>query len=263
MTLRAYPRLLTAALLATSLLAAVCSTAHAGIVIVGTRVIYRGSEPETVVKLNNQGDMPGLAQVWLDRGDPNAPPATVDVPFTVMPPVSRIDPGKAQTLRILYTGETLPTDKESVFWLNVLEVPPKAARKPGEENALTLAFRTRIKLFYRPVSLQGDPAQAPSQLSWRLVQAGSQPVLEVSNPTPYHVTIAELVLRTGDRQSRFDAGEMVPPGESRRLSLKGEAGGSGGTGGTGGAAVEYHVVNDFGARVTLQGKLQPALTASR
>jgi P pilus assembly chaperone PapD len=31
----------------------------------------------------------------------------MDVPFTVTPPISRIDPPRSQTLRIVYTGEAL------------------------------------------------------------------------------------------------------------------------------------------------------------
>lgn len=39
-------------------------------------------------------------------------------------PVSRIDAKRGQTIKLMYTGSTvLPSDKESVFWFNVLEVP--------------------------------------------------------------------------------------------------------------------------------------------
>lgn len=37
----------------------------------------------------------------------------------------------------------LPVDRESVFWLNVKEIPKKSA----EENVLQIAVRSRIKLF--------------------------------------------------------------------------------------------------------------------
>lgn len=265
MKTRALHRLLQAALLG---LAAACSAAHAGIIIIGTRVIYSGADTEAVVKLNNQGELPGLAQVWLDRGDPKAPPATVDVPFTVMPPVARLDPGRSQTLRILYTGEALPEDKESVFWLNMLEVPPKPARGSVEGSALMLAFRTRIKLFYRPTGLQGDPAKAPEQVTWRLLQENGKVALEASNPTPYHVTVADAMVKAGERQLTTATSEMIPPGESRRLPLLGDAAGAAANGG---ATVEYHAINDYGASVALQGKVQearpgtsqPALNASR
>ncbi len=57
----------------------------------------------------------------------------------------------------MYTASSvLPKDRESVFWFNVLEVPPKPdAATVANQSLLQLAFRTRIKLFYRPEALKG------------------------------------------------------------------------------------------------------------
>ncbi|PJI52023.1 molecular chaperone EcpD, partial [Methylobacterium radiotolerans] len=60
----------------------------------------------------------------------------------------------------MHTGEPMPQDKESVFWLNVLEIPPK---DKANQNLLQMAFRSRIKLFYRPAGLKGKAEDAPSQ----------------------------------------------------------------------------------------------------
>ncbi|WP_251677901.1 fimbria/pilus periplasmic chaperone [Escherichia coli] len=62
------------------------------------------------------------------------------------PPINRVDPGKGQTLRVTFTDLPLPTDRESVFWLNVLEIPTRYEPK-SNDNYLQVAFRTRIKLF--------------------------------------------------------------------------------------------------------------------
>ena len=37
-----------------------------------------------------------------------------------------------------------------------METPPRSS-----ENALTLQFRTRVKLFFRPTGLSGDAGDAP------------------------------------------------------------------------------------------------------
>ncbi|RDL19866.1 pili/flagellar assembly PapD-like chaperone [Serratia fonticola] len=73
--------------------------------------------------------------------------------------MNRVETGKGQTLRISYAGGALPMDKESVFWLNVLEVPAKSQATTGE-NRLQMAFRPRIKLFFRPKGLDGNPNDA-------------------------------------------------------------------------------------------------------
>lgn len=121
----------------------------ADIVISGTRVIYKSDQKSVSVRLENKGNSHLLVQSWLDTGDDNAEPGSINVPFTATPPVSRIDAKRGQTIKLMYTGSTvLPSDKESVFWFNVLEVPPKPdASKVENQSLLQLAFRTRIKLF--------------------------------------------------------------------------------------------------------------------
>jgi P pilus assembly chaperone PapD len=214
--------------------------AQASVVIAGTRVIYDAKDTEVTVKLTNNGKLPTLTQIWLDKGDPKAAPSAIDVPFTITPPIARIDPGKGQTLRILYTGEALPKDRESVFWLNVLDVPPKPPADEADINRLQMAFRTRIKLFYRPEGLKGRVEDAPGQLSWRVIQAGGHTALEAHNPTPYYVSFRALELVGGGKTATFEDGGMVDPGETRSFPLAGDVyqGAD--------AKVRYHVINDYG-----------------
>ncbi|WP_180821372.1 fimbria/pilus periplasmic chaperone, partial [Vibrio parahaemolyticus] len=43
----------------------------------------------------------------------------------------------------------LPQDRESVYYFNLREIPPRSK----EANVLQIALQTRIKLFYRPKAL--------------------------------------------------------------------------------------------------------------
>jgi len=113
---------------------------------------FPSNEREVSVKLSNEGEAPGLVQAWVDNGDIDSSPESAKAPFVLTPPVFRVDPKKGQTMRLLYTREPLPDDRESVFWLNLLEVPPKP-QDAEDSNFLQMAFRTRIKIFYRPVAL--------------------------------------------------------------------------------------------------------------
>lgn len=235
---QAFKSLLTTGVLAFGIAGAM--QAHASVVIAGTRVIYNAKDAEQTIKLTNEGKSPALTQVWLDRGDPKASPSTIQVPFTVTPPVTRVDPGKGQTLRILYTGEPLPKDRESVFWLNVLEVPPKPAADEAGANRLQMAFRSRIKLFFRPAGLKGTQDEAPAQISWRVVQSGNRPLLEAHNPTPYYVSFASLELSGGGKKATFDDGGMVGPGETQTFLLTGEVARGAD------ARVRYQAINDYG-----------------
>ncbi len=248
MTSRAIRAVFAAGLLAMSMAGAL--PAQASVVIAGTRVIYNAQEREVTVKLTNEGKSPALTQVWLDKGDPKAAPSSINVPFTVTPPVTRIDPSKGQTLRILYTGEPLPQDKESVFWLNVLEIPPKPGAEDADVNKLQLAFRSRIKLFFRPKGLPGNAQEAPAQVRWRLVQAGKQFKLEASNPTPYHVSFASFEVTGGGKTAKFDDGDMVGPGETRQFTLSGDVSPNAEL------KVRYQAINDYGGSVA--GESTPA-----
>jgi len=167
--------------------------AQASIVITGTRVIYPEAEREVTVRLDNVGNTPELVQTWLDEGNPKTLPSESKAPFTIVPPLFRLDPKKGQSLRLIYTHDPLPQDKESVFWLNVLEVPPRDTSTSANDNPnkLQLAFRTRIKVFFRPTGLTGRADDGAAQVSWRFVSKGDGGyVLEASNPTPYNVTFS-------------------------------------------------------------------------
>lgn len=216
--------------------------AQASVVIAGTRVIYDAKEREVTVKLSNEGQLPALTQAWLDKGDPSASPASISVPFTVTPPVARIDPGKGQTLRIFHTGEAMPQDRESVYWLNVLEVPPIAKDEAGL-NKLQLAFRTRIKLFYRPAGLAGSAQEAPAKIQWRLLRNGGQAALEARNPTAFFVSLASMEVAGAGSSARFDQGGMVGPGETKEFPLTGEVP-------AGPLTLHYQAINDFGGAIT-------------
>ena len=225
---------------------AVMLPARASVVIAGTRVVYNAKDSEVTVKLTNNGKQPALTQIWLDTGDPNAAPSSIDVPFTVTPPLARIDPGKGQTLRIIYSGEPQPLDRESVFWLNVLEVPPNASADEADSSRLQMAFRTRIKMFFRPEGLKGRADEAPAKLAWRIIQTGRDTAIEARNPTAYNVSFSSLELVGGGKSAKYDGGGMVGPGETRRYPLTGDVRPGAD------ARLRYRAINDFGGTAEVE-----------
>lgn len=184
------------------------STASASIVVEGTRVIYNAGKKEVTVKLTNNNQVPVLIQSWIDAGEVKDSSAKTAVPFVLTPPINRVDASKGQTLRISYLGSsTVPTDKESVFWLNILEIPAKAKDNGNQTSRLNVAFRTRIKLFYRPDGLPGTAFQAAENLKWEVKNDG----VSVSNPSSYHVTIKSINYKSGSQEYAID-GKMLAPG---------------------------------------------------
>ncbi len=221
---------------------------QASVVIAGTRVVYNATDSEVTLKLSNVGKSPALTQVWLDKGDPKADPSKLDLPFVLTPPLARIDPDKSQTIRIAYTGEALPKDRETLFWFNVLEVPPKPAATQAGQNYVQLAFRSRLKFFFRPAGLPGSADDAPGKLTWHLGTLNGKPALEVSNPTPYHVTIIEAHVGEGEHAPKFDEGDMVGPGAQISLPLSAAP--------AAGGKVSFSTLNDYGGPIKHEATLQ-------
>lgn len=181
-----------------AILATLTLTANAAVILSSTRYVYKERDKEITVKMSNIGDTPALTQIWIDKGDPSLSPADLDVPFVVSNPLSRLDPKQSQNVRLIYTGDELPKDRETVFWLNMLEVPPKP-KDADEKNYLQLSVRTRVKLFYRPIEVRTNMADAVEKVSATWSDKDVK-VLELRNPSPLYVSLAEIKIknRKGD-----------------------------------------------------------------
>lgn len=220
-------------------LAASWPVAHASLVLTGTRLIYRAAAQQARIDVVNVGRQPQLMQAWIDAGNPDVAPQRIQVPFVLTPPMARIDPGQSQTLSVVFTGPALPADRESVFWLNVLDIPPEPHEHAGR-NYIQFAIRTRIKLLYRPASLHGGPQQAMHALRWREVCEARHCALRVDNPTPYAIAIVELRALAGKRLLAGPLQGTALPFQSRSWALASPQKVR---------TVKYAVVNDYGALV--------------
>lgn len=239
------PRPLRAATLALTLLTTFAATlVQASVVITGTRVIYPGDAREKTVQLTNQDSFPNVVQAWIDVNDPASSPVGTEAPFLVNPAVSRMAPGSGQTLRILYTGTGIPQDRESLFHLNVLQIPPRNASK-AEQNQMLLMLRNRLKLFYRPASITGSPEQLPEKLHFSLVQSGSNWSVKVENPTGYHASFGGATLSIGQRQWKLQPKMVQPMGQTQWRALSPSALPSGT------AKLSAMLINDYGARLEI------------
>ncbi|EMN5548496.1 fimbrial chaperone [Enterobacter cloacae] len=211
--------------------------ASADIVISGTRIIYPESAKDVTVSMDNRGTRPLLVQTWLDDGRDSTNPQELKLPFIVTPPVSRVEPQKGQTVRITWLGQTLPKDKESLFWFNVLEVPPKA-KESDNQSMLQLAFRTRIKLFFRPTGLKGEPTEAAKNLKWSQTRQGQKVVLSAKNDSPYYVSLASASLISGGKRYEIET-HYIEPFSSQAMNVKNAPL-------TGNSKIIWQAINDYG-----------------
>ena len=217
--------------------------AAAQVIVHGTRQIFPGAAREISVRLENVGKRASLVQAWTDDGDKQAEPETVKTPFVLRPPVFRLDPGKSQVLRLQYTGTPLPQDRESLYWLNVLDIPPAPqADEVPTGNFLQFSLRTRIKLIYRPKGLQ-DAMSSAQKLQWSLVPEGNGWALKARNPTPYYVHLSRLALRVQGKDHLVDDPRMIAPLAEQMYTVQGLAARPAG------GNVQFDWINDQGGSI--------------
>lgn len=182
--------------------------ASAALKIEGTRLIYLGQDKGAYIGVVNQASRDVVVQTWISGEDE---PADADVPFVATEPLVRLGAGEHHQLRILYAGEGLPTDRESLFWLNILEIP----LKPESANSVQFAIRQRLKLFYRPPVLVGGSAEAVQQLVW----STDGHSVTVSNPSAFHLSLVNLHADTWALSDYL----LLKPQESKTLDAPGPA----------------------------------------
>lgn len=196
-------------------LAIFTQTAISGIMPASSRVIYHSAEREKTLMLVNTNDYPIVVQSWVDNGEGS--PDAVTAPFVVIPPVFRLAAGSIQGLRIVYNHDPLPQDKESVFWLNLYEIPP--GNSSNDPFHLTLAMNTQLKIFYRPEAVIITPDDVVHKLTYRLGYDGRAGYIELRNPTPLHISFGSI--RVGNTKVIQESDMMIRPFSQQRYRLVG------------------------------------------
>ena len=214
-----------------------CQGANAAIALDRTRVIFDGGKDATSVNItNNNTQLPYLAQGWIE----NEEGQKLTTPLIVLPPVQRLEPGKQSQVKVqaLPAAKALPQDRETVYYFNLREIPPRS----DKPNTLQIALQTRIKLFYRPQAI--TPTQQDLSNPWQekltLTRQGDH--YQVNNPTPYYVTLVDArSSKDGKTIPGFEP-VMVPPKGTQAL---------GPTAKELGTTPYLSYVNDYGGRPLL------------
>lgn len=158
--------------------------ANAGIMPSSTRIIYQEGTTEQSLMLANTNPYPVMVQTWVDNGEIDGTPEKANAPYIALPAVFRMQPNTMQGLRIIYNQHPLPTDRESVFWLNLYEVPPTKSAQSASSPKVKMTMNTQMKIFYRPKSLKEKPQDWAGKLQFSLFRRGDMLVIRCTNPTP-------------------------------------------------------------------------------
>ena len=188
------------------------SESSGGVLLSGTRLIFDGAKDAASMTVTNSAEKDvWLMRFWVSPYDSETEEKEKkSLPFAVTPPLYRLDPKEAVQLRVNKISDSLPEDRESVYYLNNLAIPPKKLEKPSKkavQSGLQFAVNTRIKLFYRPSAINDSTAvkAAPEKLTVTV----SDKAMVIKNPTPYFINLSQLALDGKSVQTSKDT--MVAP----------------------------------------------------
>ena len=213
-------------------------SAQAAVSLDRTRVIFIGGEKSVSLSISNQNaQLPYLAQGWIE----NEQGEKITSPMVVLPPVQRLEPGARSQIKIQGLPELnlLAQDRESIFYFNLREIPPRS----DKANTLQIALQTRVKLFYRPAALAAKKglSEAPWQEQLTLIRKGDS--YQINNPTPFFITVIEAAPGLKAASPADFKPLMIPPKTQQDLGLSTKALGDK-------PVLTY--VNDYGGRPQLQ-----------
>lgn len=236
LNLLASPRAIITACMAL-LLSGTFTTGHAALSLNVTRVIYDSDQRSASVIVRNPSKQTYAVQSWVNtEADDN----TTAVPLLTSPQLFRLEPGSEQLLQINGLPNDLPADRESLFFLNIQEIP-QTQEKQG--NALNIALRTRIKLFYRPHRLKDNLSGHLNNLQFSLNSGADGLQLQVNNPTPYHITFIRLNVEGTGQNLVLKNAEMLKPFSEQRYPLPGIRPAAD-------LKARFSTINDFGGYTT-------------
>ena len=199
-----------------------------------SRIVYPSEQRNVALIVSNPSKNTWAAQTWVNTA---ADDTSTPVPFIATPPLFRLDPGAEQQVRITGLPSELPKDRETLFYFNVQEIP---SVEGDSQNVLSIALRTRIKLFYRPAEIRDTPLKRLGDLSWSIRQRNGKPQLVVHNTTPFHVTFARLQVVAGEQVETVEMPAMSAPFSEQAYALKAPPAGAV-------PQVRYSAINDYGA----------------
>lgn len=231
-----YAKARTAGLLVLGLFAQIPSS-QAALSINGTRVVVTSDQRSAALIVSNPSQQTYAVQTWVNTESDDTSTA---VPFMASPPLFRLDPGKEQQVQINRLPNDLPTDRESLFFFNVQEIPQADST---ETNVLNIALRTRIKVFHRPVQLKENPSLRLKDLRWSLRQVDGQAYLAVANPSPFHVSFLRIEVSGKGQRQVFNSPAMAYPMSSQTYKLEEIKPATD-------LQVSFSAVDDYGARIS-------------
>ncbi|BBQ83521.1 TPA: molecular chaperone [Kluyvera ascorbata] len=165
-----------------------------------TRIIFNQSDKSVSLRLSNQSTTdPYLAQSWIEDKAGNKSREYI----SAIPPMLRLEAGEQAQVRLMAqpTISTLPADRESLFYYNIREIPPRSEQK----NVMQIAMQSRLKVFWRPKAI--EVADGQLNLTGKIDVSRTSAGISLKNKSAYYVTVGYI--GTNGKTLQPDAESMM------------------------------------------------------
>ena len=206
--------------------------AAGGLTVSTSRVLIESGKTAAGIVISNNSTTQFLTKSWIEDRSGNKSDQVMAVP-----PVAYAPPGKHIRFQIMVLNpEELPTDQESLFYFHSHSVPGNG----NPDNALTVAFDMKLKVFYRPEGLDGNMASAIEDLKWSFKNG----VLTAVNDSKYHISLVTYGIN-GDYTELQDC--VIKPGTSVDFKTTKKYPQT--------VNIEWAAMDDFGSAMTASAKI--------
>ncbi|EFH4637573.1 TPA: molecular chaperone [Escherichia coli] len=194
-----------------------------------SKIIFKENEGMAFYSIENTDPQKAwLVQAWIEDSNEKK---TSD--FITLPQAIRVEPKSKPSIRIIKKTPP-PSDRESLYWIVSHSIPAGLGKKDQHtenEARLTLAYRFKVPMFYRPEMLSEKPN--PEKIKWSISSNG---YVSVNNPTKYAVQLHHVVVN-GKKYQGNGVSYIILPMTSTALKFKANIGDK----------IKFSIVNDFGA----------------
>lgn len=216
---------------------------YASISIGASRIVFNADEKSKSVDISNRSqNQPYLINVVISQ---DIAGKSVDTPFIATPALFRIEPGTTNKVRVVKKSDSLPNDRESLFYFSTMAI---STGKVGSQHnpatvggSLQVATGNTLKLFYRPANFAITQKEAMGKLQFTQDGKGTK----VSNPTPYYISLSKLII--DGKAVKLDVikgSSMIAPFGSYIYPVNAPRG-----------KVEWKAINDFGGTENFHGAI--------
>ncbi|AOE42554.1 phytochrome sensor protein (plasmid) [Pantoea agglomerans] len=196
----------------------------ATIVPLQDRIIFsRPDIDRRLLIVNNDSHAPVLLQSWVDEGDSGDINKEKNYPFVIIPAVAKMYPGKLLNLKVFPTEKIrdLPQDRESVFWINLYEIPGiRKSHQDKNSNKMEVGLVSQLKITYRPFRDSMNIKSIADAILIHITDNGHS--LELVNSSPYYVTPVSVKVKSpsGEQLLKMGMNRMIGPFSKKRFSMK-------------------------------------------